>query len=99
MVYVSPGLMRSTVKSVPEGMEITIPVKRNWFILLFLSFWLCGWLFGEIFVPTQFLHAGTTVGLFMLAWLGMWTIFGLFAIYAWLWQLNGKEIITITSHR
>ena len=30
---------------------------------------------------------------FMLAWFGVWTVGGGVAIYAWLWQLMGKEIL------
>jgi hypothetical protein len=38
------------------------------------------------------------VGLFLLAWLGMWTVGGALAIYAFLWQLAGKEIVEV-SHQ
>ena len=31
----------------------------------------------------------------MFAWLGVWTVGGVFAIYAWLWQVMGKEIVTV----
>lgn len=31
----------------------------------------------------------------MLAWFGVWTVGGVFAIYAWLWQVLGKEIVTV----
>lgn len=33
--------------------------------------------------------------LFILAWLGVWTVGGLFAMYAWSWQVIGKEILTV----
>ena len=32
---------------------------------------------------------------FMLAWFGVWTMSGVFAIYACLWQVLGKEIVTV----
>jgi hypothetical protein len=32
---------------------------------------------------------------FMLAWFGVWTVGGLFAIYALLWQFMGKEIVIV----
>jgi hypothetical protein len=35
-------------------------------------------------------------GLFMLVWLTFWTIGGAFAIYTFLWQLVGKEIVEIS---
>jgi hypothetical protein len=31
----------------------------------------------------------------MYAWLAVWTVDGLLAIYAWLWQVIGKEIVTV----
>ena len=37
--------------------------------------------------------------LFMLAWLGGWTIAGGFAIYTFLWQLVGKEYIEVSYDR
>jgi hypothetical protein len=36
------------------------------------------------------------VGLFLLAWLGIWTVGGAFTIYAFLWQLAGKEIVEVS---
>jgi hypothetical protein len=35
-------------------------------------------------------------GLFMLAWLSIWTVGGGFALYTFFWQLAGKEIIEIS---
>lgn len=35
-------------------------------------------------------------GLFMLVWLTLWTIGGAFAIYTFLWQLMGKEIVEVS---
>jgi len=98
MAYVQPALMRSTITPEPNGIKVVIPAKRNWFILLFLSFWLCGWAVGEFTVPFEFFKNDTPSGakLFSLAWLGAWTIGGGFAIYAWLWQIKGEEIITLT---
>lgn len=32
---------------------------------------------------------------FMLAWFAVWTVGGLLAIYAWLWQVMGKEIVIV----
>lgn len=55
------------------GLTIEIPAKRNWFVLAFLSFWLCGWLAGELFALSVVLNAirkGTWgAELFVLVWL------------------------------
>ncbi len=78
-------------------LQIIIPAKRHWFITIFLSFWLCGWLLGEIFALKGVvgLLVGTPVTLFLLVWLIFWSIGGFFAFQTLLWSLIGKEILTI----
>ena len=49
----TPYAGRATINDIYNGVEITIPAKRNPFIIIFLSFWLCGWLMGEIFALTS----------------------------------------------
>ena len=80
-------------------LRVTLPARRNWLVLIFLSAWLVGWVFGEVMVPTQlFGRTGKTgVDLFAAAWLVMWTIGGGFAIYIWLWNLVGREAIDVDS--
>jgi hypothetical protein len=64
-------------------------------VILFVAFWLCGWAVAEILVAKQLLNgdAPPEGERFMLAWFGVWTAGGVFAIYAWLWQVMGKEIV------
>jgi hypothetical protein len=31
----------------------------------------------------------------MVAWFVVWTVAGVLAVYAWLWQVMGKEIVTV----
>lgn len=99
MPYVVPEGMRSVMTHEAGILTLTIPAKRNWFILLFLGFWICGWAVGEVMAPVSFLSgkAPTEAIIFMIAWLGMWTVGGAFAIYAWLWQVAGKEIIQVST--
>ena len=62
--------------------------------------WLCGWAVGEVVVPMQFLAGkikDTGGQIFTLAWLGAWTVGGCLAIYAWLWNIAGKEMIAINA--
>ena len=89
----------SRVSETHEGLEIEIPAKRNLFLVAFLSFWLCGWAFGEVSVSRQLLDSkfSESPDLFLIAWLGMWTIGGAFAVYAWTWMLLGKERIVLGS--
>ncbi len=81
-----------------NGLEIIIPAKRNWFLIIFLGAWLGGWTIGESFA------IGTLIGfsdydlgfanLFMLFWLCGWTVAGFFVVKTLVWYLAGKEIIT-----
>lgn len=81
-----------------NGLEIIIPAKRNWVLIIFLGAWLGGWTIGESFA------IGTLIGfsdydlgfanLFMLFWLCGWTVAGFFVVKTLVWYLAGKEIIT-----
>lgn len=74
-----------------------MPGRRSWFVIGFLGFWICGWAVAEVMVPMQVFQgdAPPEGESFMLAWFVVWTIGGLLAIYAWLWQVIGKEIVTV----
>jgi hypothetical protein len=77
---------------------IEIPARRNWFVILFLGFWLCGWALGEVMVPIKFFGGGVPApaALFSLVWLGAWTLGGATAITIFAWMLAGREVITVT---
>lgn len=78
-------------------MQIVIPAKKNWFVTIFLGAWLCGWLMGELFAlgAVTGVLGGNFGGFFILFWLILWTIGGFFAFRSFLWNLIGKEIITV----
>ena len=92
-----PTAARITVTDTSEGLRIVIPCRRSLFVIAFLALWICGWGVAEVMVAKQLVDgdAPPDGGLFMLAWLGVWTLGGGVAIYAWLWQVMGKEIITV----
>ncbi len=101
MAFEELGKPRYQCQNSANGLTITIPSKRNWFIILFLGFWLIGWAVGELSaIGDIFSSSRTTVGafggLFMIGWLGAWTVGGAFAIYSWLWQIAGVEEIVIS---
>jgi hypothetical protein len=88
---------RAIINDTLGGIEIIIPSKKNWFVIIFLCFWLGGWSMGEIFAITTVIGSIQNPnfgGLFILFWLGGWTVGGYFALSAVLWNLNGKELIT-----
>ena len=108
MAFEEPAKPRFTVEEKSDGLTINIPSKKRWFLVVVLSFWLCGWALGEAFVacilvggllewqPAEHVNGFTTgILLFLLAWMGMWTAAGVFAIYAWLWNIAGRQIVTV----
>ncbi len=87
---------RAIVVDTFQGLEITIPTKKNVLLILFLSFWLCGWLMGETFAIGAvggLWRSLNFAGLFILIWLCGWTIGGFFAIRTLIWNVIGKEIL------
>jgi hypothetical protein len=97
MARVAVPTAKASVFDTPEGLVINIPAAKNWFVILFIGFWLCGWAFGEVSVIRQ-LATGKAVGsgLFLIGWLGAWTVGGCAAISFWLWSATGHEIVSLT---
>lgn len=98
MARVAVPSAKASVFDTPAGLVINIPSSKNLILMFFLGFWLCGWLFGEFSVIRQLATGKTAAGisLFMVAWLGGWTVGGAVAIYFWLWNVAGHEIISLT---
>ena len=74
--------------------SITIPSKKNWFILLFGTAWLGGWYFGFKSAITD-LGFSENDGLdgFLTIWLIGWTIGGIVIVSMLLWGYFGIEKI------
>ncbi|MBB6111224.1 hypothetical protein SAMN05421821_11134 [Mucilaginibacter lappiensis] len=87
---------RAIIEDNFDSVRIIIPSKKNYFIILFMCAWLCGWFLGETLAIREILSS-TNKGadLFMIFWLAGWTIGGLFALKTIYWQLLGKECIEI----
>lgn len=97
MAKIQSSASRITVMDTLGELRIIIPGRRSWFVICVLGFWICCWAVAEVMVASQFLNgdAPPEGELFMLAWFGVWTVSGILAIYAWLWQVFGKEIVTV----
>ena len=97
MAKIQPADARITIADTSQGLRIGIPCRRSWFVILFLGFWICGWAVGEVMVTRQYLQGDAPPDgeFFILTWLGVWTVGGLFAMYAWSWQVIGREILTV----
>lgn len=96
MAIEQPYKGRAVIEDTYSGVTITIPAKRNYFIMLFMMAWLGGWVMGEGFaLRTLFGDTPDGVDTFVLFWLCGWTIGGGFVISILVWMLIGKEVITI----
>lgn len=97
MAKIRPIDSRLTITDTLQGLRIVMPCRRSWFVIFFLACWILGWAVGEVMVSRQFLNgdAPSEGELFMLAWLAVWTVGGVVAVYAWLWQVMGKEVVTV----
>jgi hypothetical protein len=72
MAFVQPASPRFLVNELPEGLRVTIPARRSWFIVVFMLCWLGGWTFGEVSVLIQLVNGKAGGGsLFLLSgWAG-----------------------------
>ena len=90
MSYVEPPGMRHRVEIGAGGEQLRIPIRREWFIVAFLPFWLFGWAMGEISAIRQL---ESRFEPFLLFWLGGWTVGGLFFAAVLAAQFAGAEIL------
>ena len=88
----TPDSGRARITDNFDKVEIVIPGKKNYFILLFFSFWMVGWFFGETSV-TSTIGNGSGPDLFLMVWLAGWTLGGIFVVSTILFMLLGKEVI------
>lgn len=68
-------------------------MKRNWFIAVFLVFWLGGWGIGWKETAKQL--AKNPAQPFLLFWIAGWTIGGIWALTWCLRMLAGRDIVTL----
>lgn len=76
--------------------EVRIAAARNWFVLLFLPVWLVGWTVGGIMVGLVQIRGGAPDwDGFIYIWLALWLIAAGLALYLWLWNAFGNEVVRI----
>jgi hypothetical protein len=92
--YVEPRESRFVRERIEGVEQIRIPVRRNWFVLLFLSFWICGWTVGGLAAMSQLRQ---DFDWFLVFWLGGWLLGWVFAATTISSQLAGSEIIRVAG--
>lgn len=71
--------------------------RRQWFALPFLAFWLSGWTLGGVLAAGQLTHVGPGGVAFLLLWLSGWIAGECLVLGTIMWQLSGRETLTVTS--
>jgi hypothetical protein len=74
--------------------QLRIPMRRNWFVLIFVSFWLCAWTVGGL---TAIYQVSQKFDLFLIFWLGGWAIGWMFALATIGAQIAGSEILRVVG--
>lgn len=96
---IQPYSARHITDDLIDSLKIKIPSRKQWFLILFMGFWLIGWALGELTVLGSLISGKGFGGpsLFMVVWLGGWTVGGAYAMYTLFWQLSGSEIIQVSN--
>jgi hypothetical protein len=92
--YIEPQLSRF-IRECVEGVEqLRIPMRRNWFTLVFLGFFICGWSVPGIVAIDQ---VSQNFDWFLIFWLGGWALCLTFAAATICSQIAGSEIIRVVG--
>jgi hypothetical protein len=108
---VQPFPSRYTAADQGDRLVITLPARRDWITIVFLGVGSLVVLGVDVALligvgagiaarpahgdPSIGLGEAVGVSLFALAWFTIWTAGGLFALYTWLWQVTGREVIEV----
>ena len=89
-------LGRAKILEGSETITVEIPTHKDWFAVIFLLVWLCGWLFGLVTVATSLITGYSSsvfqINIFTVFWLIGWFIGGGFFAYIWVRMVFGFEI-------
>jgi hypothetical protein len=90
--YIEPQNCRFVRERIDGVEQIRIPMRRNWFVLLFYCFWLCMWTAGG---GMAMVGLTQTHDLFLVFWVAIWAVGWLFAATTIALQIAGTEIIRV----
>jgi hypothetical protein len=93
MPTVQPFPMRCEVSDLGTDLQISIPPKRSWAVLFF-AVWLTFWTYAGIQTGHQLLRH---FSLFSSVWMIGWAFGEVWATYAILYAMGGREIILANS--
>jgi hypothetical protein len=94
---------RAVIEERSDSLLVQIPAAKSWWLLLFLPFWLIGWVSVGIPLVRSFLEgrSGNNFGnapLFAIVWIGGWLVSSVFVLYTWFRLVFGIEVTEFTPH-
>jgi hypothetical protein len=94
---IQPYTGRAIIQDHFTELIITIPTKKNWLAIFPVAIWLAFWGMAEVFAISALFNQFTFFPglIFFLIWITFWTFGGVMAFKSLLWNLIGKEIITV----
>jgi hypothetical protein len=92
--YVEPRAARHRVEMVDGVEQLRIPVRRQWWVLLFLPLWLILWSAGGVMAIVEL---SRDFSAFLLLWLGGWAVGWLFVGATLASQWFGAEILRVAG--
>lgn len=97
--FENPNAGRAEIYESADLFQVRLKSKSSHFVMAFMMFWLCGWAYGE-FKVLSILISGESGGasVFLLAWLGAWTVGGVFAATQLLWIVSGYELLSLSPN-
>lgn len=98
MSTIPPKIGHARLKETYAGLEIQLPMRGKTFIIVFFSFWLCGWIFGEVMALKSFADPTSDPDFprqMLLLWLIAWTFGGIAAVSILITAITLKEVIII----
>lgn len=88
---------RATVLDEAGILRISIPAKRRWFLIFFLILWLSMWVYAGVAAVGPQVAQGGEPPFFRVLWLVFWAAGSLFALFALLWMLAGREVAKVAQ--
>ncbi|MES2054442.1 MAG: hypothetical protein V4564_00765 [Pseudomonadota bacterium] len=92
--YVEPSTARHSVERIDGVEQIRVPVRRQWYALVFIAVWLILWTIGGIAAMSELARHFEP---FLVFWLSGWAIGWLFAALTVAGQIGGSEVIRVVN--
>jgi hypothetical protein len=91
-----PRPARYRVDDLGDRLVIHLRAHRSWAVIAFLTVWLAGWTFGGVSALFGLTEADWSGRVFLAVWLCGWVFGEGFAAAAIVWQLLGREVVTVS---